>query len=170
MGELIDDLLDLTRLSRQEIRRHHINLSELTAKVVTSLTESFPGRTVAVTIKPHMNAYADAGLMRIVLENLIGNAWKFSAKAKTPKIDVGTELREGRITYYVRDNGAGFDMDYAHKLFAPFQRLHHAREFEGTGIGLATVKNIIQRHGGDICLESAVNHGTTAFFTIGESA
>jgi PAS domain S-box-containing protein len=169
MGELIDDLLELTRLSRQEIRRHHISLSDLTAKVVAALTDAFPERRVAVTIQPGMHVYADAGLLRIVLENLIGNAWKFTARADAAKIDIGSELRDGKMTFFVRDNGAGFNMEYAHKLFTPFQRLHHAGDFEGTGIGLATVKNIIQRHGGDIRLESAVNRGTTAFFTIGNA-
>jgi PAS domain S-box-containing protein len=169
MGDLIDDLLELTRLSRQEIRRHHINLSELAAAVAASLADAYPDRRVSVTIKPGLHAYADAGLMRIVLENLVGNAWKFTARADAPKIDVGAETRDGKTAFYVRDNGAGFDMQYAHKLFAPFQRLHHAQDFEGTGIGLATVKNIVQRHGGDIWLDSAVQQGTTAFFTIGDA-
>jgi signal transduction histidine kinase len=169
MGELIDDLLELTRLSRQEIRRHHISLSDLTAKVVAALTDAFPERRISVTIQPAMHVYGDAGLLRIVLENLIGNAWKFTARADTAKIDIGSEPRDGKMTFFVRDNGAGFNMEYAHKLFTPFQRLHHAGDFEGTGIGLATVKNIIQRHGGDIRLESAVNRGTTAFFTSGNA-
>ena len=122
-----------------------------------------------VTIQPDMNTSGDPGLMRIVLENLIGNAWKFTAKTDAPRIEIGTEQRDGQTVYYVRDNGAGFNMEYAHKLFAPFQRLHHDKEFDGTGIGLATVNNIIQRHGGKIWLESAVNLGATVFFTIGKS-
>ena len=107
--------------------------------------------------------------MRATLDNLIGNAWKYTAKTSAARIEVGNEWRDGNTVYYVRDNGAGFDMRYVHKLFAPFQRLHHRDEFEGTGIGLATVKKIIERHGGKIWIESAVNVGTTVFFTVGES-
>jgi PAS domain S-box-containing protein len=170
MGELIDDLLDLTRVSNQQIRRHHIDLSALAASAMASLSEAHPERKIGLSIQPGMNAYADAGLMRIVLDNLIGNAWKFTAKTAAPTIQIGSEERDGEMVYYVRDNGAGFDMAYKHKLFAPFQRLHHIHEFQGTGIGLATVKNIIARHGGRIWLDSAVNAGTTAFFTLGGAA
>jgi signal transduction histidine kinase len=117
-----------------------------------------------------MNANGDPGLMRAALDNLIGNAWKFTAKTDAARIDIGTEQRDGWTAFCVCDNGAGFDMQYAHKLFSPFQRLHHASDFEGTGIGLATVKKIIDRHGGKIWVESAVNLGTTMYFTIGETA
>jgi PAS domain S-box-containing protein len=170
MGALIDDLLNLARLSRQEIRRRDFNLSELATSVIASLKEAHPERTVAVTIQPGMNANGDPGLMRAALDNLIGNAWKFTAKTGAARIDIGTEQRDGWTAFCVCDNGAGFDMQYAHKLFAPFQRLHHASDFEGTGIGLATVKKIIDRHGGKIWVESAVNLGTTMYFTIGETA
>ena len=168
MGVLIDDLLRLTRLSRQDIRWHDINLSALAARVVTSLTKAHPERDLTVTIQPDMNINGDTGLMQIVIENLIGNAWKFTANAGAARIDVGCEQQDGQTVYYVRDNGAGFDMAYAHKLFAPFQRLHHVAEFEGTGIGLATVKSVIQRHGGKIWIEGAVNLGATVFFTVGK--
>jgi len=170
MADLIDDLLDLTRLSRQEMRRQDFNLSKLIATVVAALTAAHPERDVRVTIQPDLHVHGDRGLMRIVLENLIGNAWKFTANAGAARIEIGTEQRDGKTVYYVRDNGAGFDMEYAHKLFAPFQRLHRSDEFEGTGIGLVTVKTIIQRHGGEIWIESAVNLGTAVFFTIGKSA
>ena len=123
-------------------------------------------RPVAVSIQPQMQADADPGLVRAVLDNLIGNAWKFTGRTAEPKIEIGAREESGSTVYFVRDNGAGFDMQYAHKLFAPFQRLHHAEEFDGTGIGLATVKKIVQRHGGRVWIESAVNAGTTAFCTL----
>jgi PAS domain S-box-containing protein len=169
MGVLIDDLLDLARLSRQEMRRQDFNLSELAVQVAASLSEVHPDREVAVAIQPDMKTNGDPGLIRAVLENLIGNAWKFTEKTSVARIEVGTGERDGQTAYYVRDNGAGFDMQYVHKLFEPFQRLHHADEFEGTGIGLATVKRIIQRHAGKVWVESTVNLGTTVYFTIGES-
>jgi light-regulated signal transduction histidine kinase (bacteriophytochrome) len=125
---------------------------------------------VAVAVQPGMQTNGDPGLMRAMLENLIGNAWKFTAKTDAARIDVGSELRDGLPCFYVRDNGAGFDMQYAHKLFQPFQRLHHTRDFDGTGIGLATVKKIIQRHGGTVWVDSTVNQGTTVYFAIGEPA
>jgi light-regulated signal transduction histidine kinase (bacteriophytochrome) len=109
-------------------------------------------------------------LIRVLLENLIGNAWKFTAKTPDAIIDIGIRLHQEQLVYFVRDTGAGFDMQYAHKLFKPFQRLHHQDEFEGTGIGLATVKKIVQRHGGTVTIESAINAGTTVSFTIGAPA
>jgi light-regulated signal transduction histidine kinase (bacteriophytochrome) len=114
-----------------------------------------------------MNADADPGLVRAVLDNLIGNAWKFTGRTPEPEIEIGAREEGGSTAYFVRDNGAGFDMRYAHKLFSPFQRLHHTEEFEGTGIGLATVKKIVQRHGGRVWVESAVGGGTTVSFTLG---
>jgi len=170
MGEVINDLLDLTRLSRQEMQWRNFDLSELAASVAASLTDAHPQRDVPVTIQPGLNINGDSGLMRVVLENLIGNAWKFTAKTGAARIEIGTGQRDGQTVYYVRDNGAGFDMKYADKLFTPFQRLHRSDEFEGTGIGLATVKKIIQRHGGKIWIESAIDVGTTVFFTIGKPA
>jgi PAS domain S-box-containing protein len=168
MGVLIDDLLNLARVSRQEVRWGAVNLSSLAADVIDFLIEGHPDRNVTVTIQPDMIVEGDTGLMHVVLQNLIGNAWKFTATTAAANIYVGTEQRNGETVNYVRDNGAGFDMQYAHKLFAPFQRLHHSNEFEGTGIGLATVMNIILRHGGKIWAESAVNRGTTMFFTLGK--
>ena len=127
-----------------------------------------PARSVTVNIEPDMRVWGDAGLLRSLLENLIGNAWKYTGKSTVATIEFGQLQRDGQKVYFIRDNGAGFDMRYAQKLFTPFQRLHHASEFEGTGIGLATVKKIIERHDGTISIESAVNTGTTVFFTLGD--
>ena len=167
MSQLIDDLLNLTRLSRQEMQRRDFDLSEIAAEVVAALGAAHPERKVEVTLQKDMPTNGDPGLIRAVLDNLIGNAWKFTGKTVDARIDIGKEQRDGWTAYYIRDNGSGFDMKFAHKLFEPFQRLHHASEFEGTGIGLATVKKVIQRHGGKIWIESAVNAGTTVYFTIG---
>jgi light-regulated signal transduction histidine kinase (bacteriophytochrome) len=150
------------------MRRRNFNLSELAASVVAALAEPYPECKVAITIQADMIADGDPGLLRAALDNLIGNALKYTAKAVSPAIEIGVGRRDGRTIYFVRDNGVGFDMQYAHKLFAPFQRLHHASEFEGTGIGLATVKKIVQRHGGEVWIESAVNLGTTVSFTLGQ--
>ncbi len=170
MGQLIDDLLNLARLSRQDVQRREFDLSELAASVVEALRESQPDRAVEIVIEPGLRANGDPGLLRAVLENLIGNAWKFTGKTAAPKIEIGAAAQAAESFYYVRDNGAGFDMQYAHKLFSPFQRLHHSSEFDGTGIGLATVKKIIERHGGRVWVESAVDAGATASFTLGAGA
>jgi signal transduction histidine kinase len=167
MGALIDDLLNLARLSRQEMRRQTFSLSEMAERVTSALATAQPERAVTVVIRPQMNADADPGLVRAVLDNLIGNAWKFTGRTPEPEIEIGAREEGGSTAYFVRDNGAGFDMRYAHKLFSPFQRLHHTEEFEGTGIGLATVKKIVQRHGGRVWVESAVGGGTTVSFTLG---
>ena len=170
MGNLIDALLGLAHLSRQTMVPAEFSLSDMAASIAAALKDAHPARSVLVRIQANMQAHGDAGLIRAALENLIGNAWKFTGKADAAKIDIGSEQREGQTVYHVRDNGAGFDMKYAHKLFEPFQRLHHVSEFDGTGIGLATVKKIIQRHNGKIWIESAVNNGTTVHFTIGAAA
>ena len=167
MGELIDDLLDLMRVSRQEPRRQDFNLSASAASVVAALSAAQPERNVPVTIQPDMHASGDPGLLRVVLESLIGNAWKFTAKTGAARIGIGAAQRDGKTVYYVRDNGVGFNMEYAHKLFAPFQRLHHADEFEGTGIGLATVKRVIVKHGGEVWAEGEEGQGATFYFTLG---
>ena len=167
MGRLIDDLLALARLSRQEMHKTDFNLAECAARAVETLRAAEPQRRVAVNIAPDLPVHADPALMAVVMDNLVGNAWKYSAKVDIARIIVGTTVSDDGICYFVRDNGAGFDMQYAHKLFKPFQRLHHADEFEGTGIGLATVRKIIQRHGGRVWIESAPGAGTTVSFTIG---
>jgi PAS domain S-box-containing protein len=166
MGELIDDLLSLTRVSRQEVRRQDFDFSVLAGKVAAALAEAHPQRKVHLTVQSDARAHADRGLVQVVLENLVGNAWKFTANADTARIEVGVERRANKTTYYVRDNGAGFDMDYAHKLFKPFQRLHSREEFEGTGIGLSIVQRIVTKHGGEIWAESVKGQGTVFLFTL----
>ncbi len=170
MGELIDDLLQLARISRQPMQVRRVRLSTLAAEGVAALREVHPQRQVDVAIAPDLTVEADSGLMRVVIDNLLGNAWKFTAKRADARIEIGTERRDGRRIYFVRDNGAGFDMSYAGKLFTPFQRMHTQQQFEGTGIGLATVKRIIERHQGRVWIESAANRGTTVFFAVGADA
>ncbi|MCE9638746.1 MAG: PAS domain-containing protein [Betaproteobacteria bacterium] len=166
MGKLIDDLLKLARISRQSISYRKVDLHALAAEVVAALRDASPERLVEVILERDLTVEADAGLMRVVLENLLGNAWKFTAKRPDARIELGAAVVDGRREFFVRDNGAGFDMVYAGKLFAPFQRMHSQHQFEGTGIGLATVKRIIERHLGRIWIDSAVNQGTTVSFTI----
>jgi hypothetical protein len=168
MGKLIDDLLNLSRIARQPLSDGQVNLSAVAREISDGLAEASPERRVEVSIARDLTAWADPGLMRIVMDNLIGNAWKFSAKTAEARIEVGSTNRDGDTVFYVRDNGAGFNMTYSEKLFRPFQRLHSVDEFEGTGIGLATMKRIITRHRGKIWIESAVNNGTTVFFTLGK--
>jgi PAS domain S-box-containing protein len=165
MEALIDDLLNLSRVSRQEIRRQEVDLSALAGGVVADLIQRHPEREVQAKVQPEMRVNADAGLLRIVLENLIGNAWKFTAKTDNACIEVGLDIRDGKSIYYIRDNGAGFDMTYAHKLFAPFQRLHSRDEFEGSGIGLSIVNRIVAKHGGRVWVESEKGKGATFYFT-----
>jgi light-regulated signal transduction histidine kinase (bacteriophytochrome) len=170
MGRLIDDLLTLARISRQSMSLREVNLDVLATQALGVLAEANPGRRVEIVIEPALKITADAGLMRVVVDNLIGNAWKFTGECAHARIEVGASAGDGERVYFVRDNGAGFDMTYAGKLFAPFQRLHAAQQFEGTGIGLATVKRIIARHEGRIWVESAVDRGTTVYFTVGSAA
>ena len=166
MGQLINDLLNLSRVSRGLLRRETVNLSSTAAMVVNDLRDQEPNRTVNVEIAPDVFATCDAQLLRVVLTNLIGNAWKFTGKRDKACLQFGASSEEGVSVYFVRDNGAGFDMAYASQLFAPFQRLHQATEFAGTGIGLATVQRIINRHGGRIWAESSIDRGATFYFTL----
>ena len=166
MGELIDDLLSLSRVSRQALARTRVDLSALAAEAFASLARSEPDRVVAFQMEQQIEAEADEGLIRIVLQNLIGNAWKFTSKREAARIDFGVENGNGSPRFFVRDNGAGFEMAYANKLFGAFQRLHGAGEFPGTGIGLATVARIIHRHGGEVGAESRVGEGATFWFTL----
>jgi signal transduction histidine kinase len=170
MGQLIEDLLNLSRVSRTELQLVEVNLGEIAQQVVAELQLRDPGRAVAVSIWEDMQGRADSRLVRAALENLIGNAWKFTARKDEPRIEVGC-LREGkRSTFFVRDNGAGFDMAYADKLFGAFQRLHSAQEYQGTGIGLATVQRIVHRHGGRIWAEAKPDKGAVFFFTLAAAA
>jgi signal transduction histidine kinase len=169
MGQLIDALLSLSRVTRAEFRREPVNLSRLADAVVKQLRASQPERTVDFVNEAEVVAQGDAPLLRALLENLIGNAWKFTGARPGARISFGTESDDGTPAYYVRDNGAGFDMAYAQKLFAPFQRLHAEREFAGTGIGLATVQRIVHRHGGRVWAEGTVGEGATFHFTLTET-
>jgi two-component system, NtrC family, sensor kinase len=166
MGELIEDLLKLSRVSGSDLHRKPVDLSEMARRVCEELQSREPGRRVTFAIEPELVAVADAQLMRLVFENLLGNAWKFTGKVRAPRIEVGAETREVGVVYFVRDNGAGFDMAYADTLFAPFRRLHRDSDFPGTGIGLATVYRVIDRHGGRVWAEGVVGGGATVFFTV----
>jgi GAF domain-containing protein len=166
MSTLTDDLLKLSRLTRSEIRRHPIDLSQLARQIAADFQAATPERIVQLTIQPGLVAEADANLLRIVLENLLGNAWKFTAKQPEAQIEFGAIAQEGSLAYFVRDNGAGFDMTYADKLFGAFQRLHSEQDFPGSGIGLATVQRIIRRHGGRVWAESAPQAGASFYFTV----
>jgi light-regulated signal transduction histidine kinase (bacteriophytochrome) len=167
MGQLIDDVLYLSRVTRAELRRHEVDLSALATAVLDRLREADPDRPVETRIRPGLVVMGDGQLLRIGLENLLGNAWKFTARQPAPRIEFGSTQVSGEPTYFVRDNGAGFDMAYADKLFTPFQRLHLATEFPGSGIGLATVQRIVHRHGGRVWAEGLVGQGATFHFTIG---
>jgi len=168
MGVLIDDILRLSRVTRSEIRRGLVDLSQLAQTVIGEFQNSTlnQDRQVEVIIAPDLKVNADSNLMRIVLENLLGNAWKFTQKHPTARIELGVTDKDNQTTYFVRDDGAGFDMAYVNKLFGAFQRLHAAAEFEGTGIGLVTVQRIIQRHGGMVWAEGATEQGATFYFTL----
>jgi signal transduction histidine kinase len=169
MGQLIDDLLQLSRVGRSEMRRDRVDLSALAHQVAEELHRSEPGRAVRFDISEGLEAQGDARLLRVVLENLLGNAWKFTSRCPTAHIELFAENRGGRPVYTVRDNGVGFNMAYAGKLFSPFQRLHKATDFPGTGIGLATVQRIVHRHGGSIEGEAGPGTGATFRFTLGEA-
>ena len=166
MERLVGDLLALSRVVRGEINCKEFDLSALAAQVFADLQQVEPERDIDCVVAQDLTARADAGLLRIVLENLVGNARKFTVKRSGAKIEFGGAAIEGVPTFFVRDNGAGFDAAYADKLFAPFQRLHSQSEFSGTGVGLATVRRIITRHGGQVWAEGVVNHGATIHFTL----
>ena len=167
MAQLIDDLLALARVTRSELRSETVDLSAIAREVIESLRHVHPGRRVEVEIRPGAVVRGDPRLLWTLMENLIGNAWKFTRGREPARIEFGWEESGGKRVYYVRDNGAGFDMTYADKLFRPFQRLHTASEFEGTGIGLATVRRVVERHGGRVWAEGAVGEGAVIRFTLG---
>ncbi|PJB64473.1 MAG: hypothetical protein CO094_13140 [Anaerolineae bacterium CG_4_9_14_3_um_filter_57_17] len=167
MGQLIDDILRLSRVTRTELRLESVNLSSLAREIGDELTSREPQRSVTLTIDENIITQGDTRLLRVALENLLNNAWKFSGKTEKALIHVGTSVQNNVTTCFVRDNGVGFDMAYADKLFGAFQRLHSADEFPGTGIGLAIVQRVIHRHGGEIWAESAPGQGTTFYFTLG---
>jgi light-regulated signal transduction histidine kinase (bacteriophytochrome) len=166
MGQLIDDLLLLSRLNRGAMRRERVDLTALAGAVAAELRQREPGRRVAFAIEPGLAAVGDAALLRVALENLLGNAWKFTSKKPSAAIAVGRGDCEGDPAFFVRDDGAGFDMAHAAKLFGAFQRLHTEREFPGNGIGLATVQRVVRRHGGRVWAEGSPGRGATFHFTL----
>jgi PAS domain S-box-containing protein len=166
MGTLIDDILELSRVTRQEMRRVRVDLSQIAAEVIEERSRTEPDHRVAVTLAPDCRAHGDPQLLRVLMQNLLENAWKYSAKEAAPAIAFGCETNDGETVYFVRDNGVGFDMKYADRLFTPFQRLHRPEEFEGTGIGLATVARIVRRHGGRVWAEAAPGKGAVFRFTL----
>ncbi|QVL34879.1 PAS domain-containing protein [Telmatocola sphagniphila] len=166
MGQLIDDLLKLSKVTRLELRKEIVDLTSLANSICKELVEQAPKRSIEFEVQPGLQAYCDAHLMRIALQNLLDNAFKFSSKKAVSKVALDQIKKNGTATFVVRDNGSGFDMTYASKLFGAFQRLHSDQEFTGTGIGLATVKRIIHRHGGTIWAESVVGEGASFYFTL----
>jgi light-regulated signal transduction histidine kinase (bacteriophytochrome) len=169
MGQLIDDLLTLSRLTRSDIHKESVNLSQLVSSICTDLQHADPERQVEVEIQTGAIGNGDARLLRVVLDNLVNNAWKFTSKQILAKIEFGSIVGENGIrVYFVRDNGVGFDLAFIDKLFRPFQRLHGMHEFPGNGIGLAIVQRIIHRHGGQVWAEGVLNQGATFYFTLEE--
>jgi PAS domain S-box-containing protein len=166
MSQLIDDLLGLSRATRTELNRRRVDVSALAGEITDELRDTEPDRRVDVVIADSLVATGDSHLIRLALDNLLSNAWKFTGKREHATIDVGAAHQNGEQVFFVRDNGAGFDMRYANKLFEPLQRLHSANEFEGNGIGLAIVQRILNRHGGQIWAESEPEKGATFFFTL----
>lgn len=166
MAELIDDLLALSRVTRAPLERRSVDLSALAQGIATDLQREHPHRRVTISIRPGMVVEGDRNLLHIALQNLLSNAWKFTTKTKSARIEFGEENGAGARIFYIRDNGSGFDMNYVDKLFGAFQRLHSADDFPGTGIGLATVQRILHKHGGRAWAEGAVNQGATFYFTL----
>jgi signal transduction histidine kinase len=166
MGELIDDLLLLAQVSRAGLNRVQVDLADIARDVERELRAGDPERVLDLNVQERIGVDADRRLMRVLFDNLLGNAWKFTSKTARPRVEVGQTARGGQVVCFVRDNGAGFQMDYVEKLFRPFQRLHRESDFPGTGIGLATVQRIIERHGGEVWAEGSVGGGATIYFTI----
>src|SRR5579863_3818246 len=166
MGTLIDDLLNLSRITRTELRAEPVNISQLAHAIARDLRAADPGRRADFVIAQDLQAQADPHLIQVALQNLISNSWKFTSKQPHARIEIGLNNSNGKSEFYVADNGAGFDPAYADRLFGAFQRLHTASEFPGTGVGLATVQRIIHRHGGEIWAKSELDHGATFYFTL----
>jgi signal transduction histidine kinase len=166
MARLIDDLLNLSRLARAKMTRQEIDLSSMADEIVRELRRLEPHRRVDVKVAPGLRAWGDEPLIRIVVQNLLANAWKYTGKTENPVIEMGETEVDRKACFFVKDNGVGFDMAYAGKLFGPFQRLHRQEEFEGTGVGLATVKRILHRHGGEVWTQAELGKGATFYFTL----
>jgi signal transduction histidine kinase len=170
MSQLIDDLLQLSRLTRAEMHYEPIDLTGMARAISTDLQRTEPTRAVAFNIEAGVIARGDPRLVRVLLDNLLGNAWKYTSRHATAQIAFGRTNQDGEVVYYVRDDGAGFDLAYADKLFRPFQRLHSMEEFEGAGVGLATAQRVVRRHGGRIWADAAPEQGATFFFTLPTAA
>ena len=168
MGELIDNMLILSRVTRHEIQHQTVDMGVIAKQIIDNLARRDANRQVKSIIHDELVVKGDAHLLKIMLDNLLENAWKYSSKTPEPKIVLGDLVQAGRVVYFVRDNGAGFDMTYVNKLFGAFQRLHRDEDFSGTGVGLATVKRIIHRHGGEVWAEGCMGEGAVFFFTLNE--
>jgi PAS domain S-box-containing protein len=168
MSTLIDDLLKLANVTRGDFQYQPVDLSTIANEIAAELHRASPDREVRMVVANGVHAWGDRRLIAIALQNLLENAWKFTRKVPAPQIEFGVQECDGKPVYFVRDNGAGFDMAYVHKLFSPFQRLHTADEFEGTGIGLVTVKRIARRHGGDAWIKSELGNGTEVSFILSD--
>jgi PAS domain S-box-containing protein len=166
MDQLVDDLLQLSTITCHDLQRTPVDLTSVARSVLETLRKADPGREAALVLEPGLHANADAGLIRIVLENLLGNAWKFTARRASARIEFGRKAVDGADAFFVKDNGAGFESSKAPRLFEPFRRQHRQDEFKGTGIGLATVQRIVRRHGGKAWAEGAVDQGATFYFTL----
>ena len=166
MGDLIDDLLKLSRVTRTEISPTTVDLSAMAGDFAEILKRRSPDRLIEFAIDRDLATYGDPRLLRVALENLMDNAWKFTSERSPGRIGIGRTSQNGSATYFVSDNGAGFDMTYAGKLFGAFQRLHDDRRFPGTGIGLATVQRVIHKHGGEVWAEAEPEKGATFYFTL----
>jgi len=169
MSDLIDDMLKLSRVTRCPLKPAQVDLSRIAQEVVGQLRQTQPQRQADVSIEPGLVVTGDPGLLRTALENLLGNAWKYTSRLARARIEFGARVEDGETVFFIRDNGAGFDMAHAGKLFGAFQRLHGPSAFEGSGIGLATVQRIIHRHGGRIWAEASQDQGATFHFTLPRS-
>ncbi len=166
MSALIEDLLSLSRISRFELTPRPIDFTQLVNDVAATIRERYPQHPVELHVDPGMTVHGDPRLLKIAMENLLDNAWKYTTRSTHPRVSVGSRSDERGLTYFVRDNGVGFDMAYSSKLFGPFQRLHADAQYPGTGIGLVTVQRILARHGGRIWVDAEPNRGATFYFTI----
>ena len=166
MSRLIDDLLNLSLVTRSGMRRENIDLSAMARSIADELRAAEPGRQVEFTIETDLTATGDFQLLRAAMENLLHNSWKYTSAHPCARIEFGKSQRSGKHPFFVRDDGAGFDPRYADRLFGAFQRLHTEAQFPGSGVGLATVQRIIHRHGGEIWAEGAVEKGATFYFTL----
>ena len=166
MGKLIDDLLELSRVSRTDMRHEQVDLSAMAVSIVKRLQDAEPDRKVEFFAQPDLTIFGDARLLDVMMANLLGNAWKFTGKKPSARIEFGRTETGGQSVYFVRDNGIGFDMSHTEKLFGAFQRMHKASEFPGSGVGLATVQRIVHRHGGRVWAEGKVDEGATFYFLL----